>query len=233
MLNPAYKAKVGNKTVEKQVDNEYNLKIFIDMLLSRDKRKFSDYIGRNMKLGTIINSVFDKFGEPAREIFRKIVSAGNYQKNGAQVGKAELALAMFFCDCKLPNKKGDIQLTGVKKNGFIEIKGSSAVITARMTKSKRFNPTNQRWGDLSSFIKSIPETVIEQETVQDWLSRKEPPKGEELSQMLEAIDNAFKIANKNEQWAKENRINALKFAALFGALFRTYSSLQISKNGSL
>ena len=231
LLNPSYKTKVGSKTVEKQT-SEYDIKTFIDMILSRKDRNFSDYIGKNMKLGTIIDRVFHDFGDGAREVFRKIVSAGNYQKNGSAVGKAELALAMFFSDCKLPRKKGDIQIEAGGKGKFIEVKGASAVITSRMTKSERFpkNGNTMEWSSCSPSLKSVPASVIK--ALKPQINAATPPTGEGLFNCLATIDNEFKKLNKGDNWGVK-AADALKFAFLFGALFRTYSSLTLTKKNDL
>lgn len=96
---------------DKETVYEYSIPIFINMVLERKKRKFSNYMddirngSGNNTLKKILDDMFAKeFKDPERknealEIFRKMVAAKDYLKNGSAVGKSEIAFAMFFGDC--------------------------------------------------------------------------------------------------------------------------------------
>lgn len=116
------------------------------------------------------------------------MSAGNYQKNGAAVGKTELALAMFFSDCKLPDKHGDIQLAVKDGNRAIEIKGSAAVITNRITRSNRFE-IGTSWNQYGRYIKNITKDILTELNLTEIDPREKKRMGEALQKRLALIDD--------------------------------------------
>ena len=140
---------------------EYDVKTFIQMLETRKGRKLAPKLrtGITYDLGKILSDSIkatNKNGgdldiNQTIEIFRKIVNQGGYSKNNAQVGKGEIALAMFFGDCSLPNKKGDISMNG--KN--VEVKGNSAGITERTTIQGEI--LNMQYSEALNLIKSAPK----------------------------------------------------------------------------
>jgi len=143
---------------------EYDVKTFIQMLETRKGRKLAPKLrtGITYDLGKILSDSIkatNKNGgdldiNQTIEIFRKIVNQGGYSKNNAQVGKGEIALAMFFGDCSLPNKKGDISMNG--KN--VEVKGNSAGITERTTIQGEI--LNMQYSEALNLIKSAPKDEL-------------------------------------------------------------------------
>lgn len=151
LLSPFYKTKEKQKTVSKRIDRvdkstgeklEYDISSFMKMLETRKTRNISNYLKddgpynlKNILTNAIRSTNRNQDSDdiaPAMtmEIFRKIVNQGGYSKNNAQVGKGEIALAMFFNDCSLPEKKGDIV---INKQTKVEIKGNDSGITERTT----------------------------------------------------------------------------------------------------
>ena len=124
-----------NKTEEERI-KEYDVGTFIKMIINRKNRPNL----KNILLKTdgitpkqVMDKIFSKeFGdniEKAYDIFRKIVELDNYKKLDANIGKAEIAFAMFFGDCRLAEKKGDIEFT--KGGTNVEVKGLTGGISDR------------------------------------------------------------------------------------------------------
>lgn len=119
---------------------EYDINLFIDMIFDargkKSKRNLGDYVFNSKRaytVGEILNGMFKgERKDEMIEIFRKLVPANNYLKNGAGVGKTEIAFAMFFGDCSLPKGNGDIALKLKSETSNVEMKGTSAVITNRL-----------------------------------------------------------------------------------------------------
>ena len=69
----------------------------------------------------------------------------NFKKNKADIGKGEVALVMFFGDCRFPEGNGDVEVTG-DSNIKIELKVNNGVISDRF-QSKELT---SGWSDLKS-----------------------------------------------------------------------------------
>ena len=122
---------------------EYDIATFIKMLETRKDRTLADRMTtgtiqdlKNILKGAIKDSIpecDEKMTNMVLEIFRKIVNQGGYTKNNSSVGKGEIALAMFFRDCRLPKTKGDIEMTSFdgEPSKKVEVKGADAGITDR------------------------------------------------------------------------------------------------------
>ena len=234
MLSPDYNGKVKDAETGKNVskmmtkmdgDSEYvyNVTAFIDMLFSRGKRSLQDYLGdigskKGLTLRQLIDSAFTQFvedqGETPKytmddimEIFRKLVTANNYSKNNKAVGKAEIALTMFFGDCNLPTDKGDI-LIGQNKNSKgvkVEVKGNNGIITERVQLINNFKILkNHVWNGLEA----------------------SGPKAQELLNNVSGMDYEDVIAHLQTVKLKEKDLDAALFPILFGALFNQYTSLE-------
>ena len=97
---------------------EYNVSKFIDILLTRDNRKLGPSIEKirtngpsTVKFIDIFKSEDVNMADPdCLEIFRKIATADKYTKNNSNVGKGEIALSMFFGDCRMADDHGDVEL---------------------------------------------------------------------------------------------------------------------------
>jgi hypothetical protein len=122
------------------------------MILGRKNRNFCKlFLGddNNKTPREILDRVFKREFrgrlDEAYSIFRKIVRAGNYKKNNAEVGKSEIALALFFGDCSLPPKKGDICLSVRGEDTAVEMKGANAVITNRTILYSELKGKSYEW----------------------------------------------------------------------------------------
>lgn len=106
------------KLIESKGDSIEDISTFMDMILTRNSRKFATII-QEMKrddatLGDAIHTAFSQTHFKDKEdqvmnIFREVVSRDNYKKNSTAMGKAEIAMALFFGDCTIPDDHGDIQ----------------------------------------------------------------------------------------------------------------------------
>lgn len=227
LLNPTYKVKGKSGKVQEKQAEPYEVGKLIDMIISRKSRKLTKVIDKNGTIRQVLANLFKTFGKEGERIFRKIVSAGNYQKNGAAVGKTELALAMFFSDCKLPDKHGDIQLAVKDGSRAIEIKGSAAVITNRITRSNRFE-IGTSWKQYGSHIKNISKDIVSEINLSEVNPTDKKKMGEALQRRLALIDDKL---SKEHKEVPEESWTALKFAMLFGALFRAYAQITTNKKG--
>ena len=85
-------------------------------------------------MGYIFQKVFknkdETFKNKISDLFQKILNMNQYKKSGGAVGKAEIAMAMFFNDCRLAKGKGDIEIAGTP----VEVKGEGGAITMRLPK---------------------------------------------------------------------------------------------------
>ena len=103
---------------------------FIDMIVGRSTRKIAPLLRKKgaeeLSFGEFLKPIFKTQEE--LDIFERVVNQPGYKKaGGGDVGKAEIALAMFFGDCRLPSDKGDIRLG--REN--IEVKGQGGTIGLR------------------------------------------------------------------------------------------------------
>ena len=234
MLSPDYIGKIKDaetgKTISKMMtktdgnsEYTYNVTAFIDMIFSRKQRSLQDYLGniggkKGITLRQLIDGAFAQFvedqGETPRytmddimEIFRKLVTANNYSKNNKAVGKAEIALTMFFGDCNLPTDKGDI-LIGQNKNSKgvkVEVKGNTGIITERVQLINNFRILkNHVWNGLEA----------------------SGPKAQELLNEVKGMKYEDVIAYLQTVKLKEKELDDALFPILFGALFNQYTSLE-------
>lgn len=114
--------------------------MFIDFVTNRKNlpefKGYWDTLKPNkpMSMGAIFQKVFQKKNETFRnkisDLFQKILNMNQYKKSGGAVGKAEIAMALFFKDCRLAQNKGDIEIAGRP----IEVKGEGGAITMRLPK---------------------------------------------------------------------------------------------------
>lgn len=133
---------------------------FIKMITGRNNHNLSKLIYSskdNVSIGDIIQNkfkaTFGKDVQKAYDIFNKVIKVDNYSKNGTNIGKAELALALFFGDCALPESQGDIVLTiGKHVGAAIEVKGTDAVFTNRTVLFKDINRLS--WSDIKDINSS-------------------------------------------------------------------------------
>lgn len=150
--------KMEKKRIDKPKDGgknfEYDIASFIKMLETRSlegksgkkARALSSYLSKDgpYNLGSILETAIRSTQRNSDatdginmkkiiEVFRKVVNQGGYSKNNAQVGKGEIALAMFFGDCRLPSGKGDIEIQTEEGWKKVEVKGNDAGITERTT----------------------------------------------------------------------------------------------------
>ena len=134
---------------------------------------------------------------------------------------------MFFSDCKLPDKHGDIQLEVKDGNKAIEIKGSGAVITTRITRSNRFE-IGTSWKQYGSYIKDITDDIISELKLNEINTAEKKKMGEALQNRLVLIDDRI---SKQHKGLSEEAWTSLKFAVLFGAMFRSYAQITTNKKG--
>ena len=201
------------------------------MLLTRNKRKFADVLSsKNKRIFDILKDAFakelgDKNVESAFNIFRKVVALGNYKKNGTSVGKAEIALAMFFGDCRLSDTHGDILLD----DAAVEVKGSGASFTNRTT---LYKDIKDMW--YSNVIKLTNENLplVGLEKPRDvWNNKQLGIKDLDITsidlndQLNTVVDNIRKMRTEKTKSA----FNVIMFKVLFGALFRSYALGRVAK----
>lgn len=129
---------------------------------------------------------------------------------------AEIALAMFFGDCKLPDH-GDIQM-GEK---LIEVKGAGGTVTPRIGQKdwliQGTEKSSTRWRDTTgSQVKSKNEMM----QLLKELNVVEPLTLDNINGVLKQIDKNRGIAKK--KGIDSNKIQSLKFAVVFGILFNSY-----------
>lgn len=219
---------IGRGKGKKDITQTYDTRLFIDMVLERNARHFAKIIDNpNTTIKSALDDTFrKKFGERTEEawrLFRKIVRAGNYKKNGAEVGKSEIALALFFGDCQLPRKKGDILLTVNNVGKAIEMKGTNAVITNRTILYKDLK--GMSYADIASakFSGELSDATIWKTLELDKIDVTSGSIGQELDGVLRKLD---KIAPKGVD------VRPIKFKVLFGALLRSYFTGRTSKTGN-
>lgn len=142
-------------------------------------------------------------------------------------GKAELAMAMFFSDCKLPNDKGDIRLIVDGKDGdSLEIKGNGAVITDRETKNKEL--MKMKWGEIKGDANKVSNDDILDITIGE--GTKVRDMDVKIKKNIEIIRDA--IDEKYGDSLPRNVINAIKYKITFGALFKNYSTISYTSGKS-
>lgn len=132
--------KVGRGRKAELKDKVYDINMFIDFVTNRktlpEFKSYFDSLRPNkpLSMGTVFQKVFQKKSETFRnkisDLFQKILNMNQFKKSGGAVGKAEIAMALFFKDCKLAKNKGDIEIAGRP----IEVKGEGGAITMRLPK---------------------------------------------------------------------------------------------------
>ena len=130
----------GTSKIDYDSINPQFMKKFIQCIIGRKDRFFKKFIpsGINKVDG---NGIKKTIGSSNLSIFNTIIATNSYMKNGSACGRGEIALALFFNDCFLPDKKGDISLLDDDHSNMdirssakkIEIKGKSACITKRIS----------------------------------------------------------------------------------------------------
>ena len=199
--------------------------LFMDMILTRKKRSFAGLIG-NKELPTLGDAIQFAFRSVSKnkgkmekviEIFKEIVRKDSYTKGkgGTNVGKAEIALAMFFGDCKLPDH-GDIQM-GEK---LIEVKGAGGTVAPRIGQKDWLvsGPTKTtRWRDTAgNQVRSKSEMM----RLLKELNVTEPLTLDNINSVLRQVDKNKGLGKK--VGIDQVKIQSLKFAIVFGILFNSY-----------
>ena len=125
---------------------------FFDFVLTRNSRKLAPLLAKNGTFLGCLKSQLkgDKDAESIFTYFRKVVGMNNYKKHGGEVGKAEIALALFFGDCRLPDDNGDVVMEMKNGERKIEVKGSKAAITERTFLYRDL--LNLKWKSLSKQV---------------------------------------------------------------------------------
>lgn len=132
--------KVGRGKGVEIKEKVYDINVFIDFVTNRKALpRFNGYwskltTDKPISMGAIFQRVFkdkdETFKNKISDLFQKILNMNQYKKSGGAVGKAEIAMAMFFRDCRLAKGKGDIEIAGVP----VEVKGEGGAITMRLPK---------------------------------------------------------------------------------------------------
>lgn len=132
--------KVGRGKNAELKDKVYDINMFIDFVTNRKNLpEFKSYFdslkpNKPLSMGAVFQKVFkdkdDSFRDKISDLFQKILNMNQYKKSGGAVGKAEIAMALFFKDCRLAQNKGDIEIAGRP----IEVKGEGGAITMRLPK---------------------------------------------------------------------------------------------------
>lgn len=132
--------KVGRGKKAELKDKVYDINMFIDFVTNRktlpEFKSYFDSLRPNkpLSMGAVFQKVFQKKSETFRnkisDLFQKILNMNQFKKSGGAVGKAEIAMALFFKDCRLAQNKGDIEIAGRP----IEVKGEGGAITMRLPK---------------------------------------------------------------------------------------------------
>ena len=233
LLSPFYKTKEKQKTVSKRIDRidkstgeklEYDISSFMKMLETRKTRNISNYLKddgtynlKNILTNAIRSTNRNQDSDdiaPAMtmEIFRKIVNQGGYSKNNAQVGKGEIALAMFFNDCSLPDKKGDIV---INKQKNVEIKGNDSGITERTTiTDKLLNMTYEdavalMRGHQSEIQEVMKKCKKERDEFKNAAQAEKTIKRSWLAKMIDVFDDII-FEQGTEQEQKKNEMPDVK-----------------------
>lgn len=211
---------IEDSSLSTEIIDDTNL--FMDMILTRKNRNFASLITKkNVTLGEAITLAFKDVSkdDPSRvekvlQIFEEIVKRDSYTKGIGQtnVGKAEIALAMFFGDCKLP-EHGDIQMG----NKLIEVKGAGGTITPRMGQRSWL-----AYGtDKSASWKKYSDRVKNKNEVNSLLTQVGVNPDElEFSNISDVIAKIEKA--KRKQKSMVGKLESLKFAVIFAIMFNNY-----------
>lgn len=178
--------------------------------------------------GTLGQAFYNKLKKPTAEAiircFDAITGMSNFKKNGTDIGKGEVAVALFFKDCKLASDEGDIDMSGEK----YEIKGDSGSITARLPTGKfpqgMFNGLNTK--DVANFT-DIP---IPPKELKKWIPTKMPKSIDDVDEILKNIsgmDDTGKVIGWNNKDTTSSGNDSmwkrvLKFRVLFSWAFCNY-----------
>lgn len=257
------KPKTKNVPTQKMVDGnvyEYSIPKFIDIVLNPlkglDKMLNDLQPSRgNLTLMDILSPI--KKDPELIEIFRKIVTQDKYTKNNAAVGKVEIALAMFFKNCRLADDKGDILLNGVP----VEIKGSQGIITERVERKNYDHLYGISQKDLNVYFSDVLgdlpkiKSIVGKRKPQEHIGIIADLSGKKIKpDQLDAIDNPTEIdggdelgdegedeeilqneAGKPKKKQREkppvNLDVAKQFLILFCALVRMYFAGKVCKDG--
>lgn len=122
------------------------------MIVGRTTRKIAPLLRKKgaeeLSFGEFLKPIFKTQEE--LDIFERVVNQPGYKKaGGGDVGKAEIALAMFFGDCCLPSDKGDIRLG--KEN--IEVKGQGGTIGLRSGMKEWISHQYDSWSECCAALK--------------------------------------------------------------------------------
>lgn len=156
-----------------------SVKILADIITTRKKRKFMEFIGNIDTIG--IKSISDIQNIVAKQVratpeeismaFNALVNIGKFEKSSAPVGKGEIALAMMFGDCVLADDSGDVK-AGSKYP--IEVKSSQGVISSRFYikdntwESFLINSNNKTWTRIRTNISEARPNTIDSDTQEEY-----------------------------------------------------------------
>lgn len=194
-------------------DDRYNLPLFIQLVLGRDSRRFMDYFtpGTPQSPKDILDAAIqdDLKGslDEIYEIFGRVMMANGYTKNNAQIGKAELAFAMFFGDVRLPDDQGDLEIgDGSLK---VELKGHDGVIANRSSLAAVLN------GEKCQSASSLPSSESLWEAIGGMDQASEIPPSKGMDAWLRSLVDRLDAAGGPDLVQR-------KFLLMFSALFRSY-----------
>ena len=148
------------------------------------------------------------------EIFMKIFGMSNFNKNNTAMGQGELALALFFADCVLPDGQGDIELTNKDK---IEVKTNNAVISDRINYKAL---DKARWKDLrGTQCRFSDDEIFEKLNLSELKPRmKDEAFKDALKKKMSVIDT-----DKEFRKCSSEEKRFIKFKVMFCGLFNAYS----------
>lgn len=237
-----FKPKNDNKNGENSDDYNFSKKVnsFLDMIKGRDRRKFYGIIENNFN-GAAINKTkysIKQFitgtikpknvdADDIIEIFQKILTTSAYKKSNIQsIGDGEIALAMFFGDCSLPEGNGDITITSNGGKESIEVKGLGGDITKR-TELCTNELKNQTWSGLQGDYK---EEFNAQLFNYIKLNNHTNPDSNSLKSWITQLDKLFPNGKSDNKVPSElngltyKNLLAFKFVLLFSSLLTMNSN---------
>ena len=199
---------------------QYDISLFINMILGRKSRNLADKLSTQTTLGSILDSTiinsFKGKKEQAYELIRKIIRVDNYKKNGSNVGKAEIALALLFDDCSLPSTHGDICLKIGKESQAIELKAMNAAISNRTIRYPDLDM--RRWSYIKT-IKAKQPKGFDIKKIMKTINLKSPSITSDIGKAMTLIDKVKYPSKEGDEWKL-----ATKFKLLFGALYLSYAN---------
>lgn len=155
--------------------------------------------------------------EDVGSMLRKIIRVDNYKKNGSNVGKAEIALALLFDDCSLPSTHGDICLKIGNESQAIELKAMNAAISNRTIRYPDLDM--KRWSYIKT-IKAKQPKGFNIKQIMKTINLKSPSITSDISKAMALID---KVKYPSKEGGNEWKL-ATKFKLLFGALYLSYAN---------